>query len=375
MHRLSSYTLNRYARFSGALFFALTSALYAADEPFALEATDDTFLSSEHTGKPAGRGEKDELQLYGRTDHTFYRALVKFDLRQAPPGFRSAILRLTCWNSHWTETKVGLLRAYPLTSAWNEANASWDQATGASNWKRPGGDWSPQGLAATRMYGPFGGEIKRAIDLDLSAAARMWQANPAQNHGVALMLEKGCLAELRFRSKQYNDASARPRLLLYYRGTPPKDFGWLEGKDCPPCEPYDPDAPAVTLARLPGELKLNEPFEFKLGSTGGKPPHAFGPAGALPPGLSLAADGTIKGKPSRAGTFIFGASCAGSDGKRATEWLRWSVTDPKAPPPKRPDPPAVPAAKSAAPAGEDAPKTPAAAKTEAKSPAVEEEED
>ncbi|MCZ7649141.1 MAG: DNRLRE domain-containing protein [Planctomycetota bacterium] len=319
--------------FAGCISLLLAFALHGADDPIALEPSDDTFLSSEHTGKPAGRGEKDELQIYGRADAAMYRALVKFDLRQAPPGFAKAVLRLSCWNAHWPANATSFLRAHAITSSWNEGDASWDMATGAARWTHPGGDWNPQAAAAAWISGPIGGEKNRTLDLDLTALARVWQGNPNANQGVALMFEKGCTAEFRVRSRQFNGAGERPKLLLYYRAEAPTGAGWLKPQEIPPFEPLTPDAPVLQAPAPSGPLKLNEAFELRFSARGGKEPYLFGPAGPLPPGLQLGRDGVLKGKPSRAGSYVAGISCVGSDGKRSTDWFRWVVVDPAAPPP------------------------------------------
>src|SRR6185503_19315343 len=65
-------------------------------------------------------------------------------------------------------------------------------------------------------------------------------------------------------------------------------------------------------------------------------PNVFSAAGGPVPGLSIQADGTWKGKPSKAGVFVVGIACVASNGKKATDWRRVVVLDPNAAPPKPP---------------------------------------
>lgn len=338
--------------------FASAWTVHAADDPVEIEPTDDTWLSQEHTGKPAGRGTRDELQLYGTGDEKTNRLLFKFDLKAAPGGFRAAILRLTCYNGHYASNETTYLHAHAITKPWNQDHASWDQSTGGGVWTNPGGTWDPKPAGGTRIYGPLGGEKLRYYDIDVSALARQWQAQPNLNFGVAVMLEKSCTAEMRFRSKDHNVAGQRPKLRLYYRGDPDKSGMTIPASEVPPFEPYDPQAPAVKLSAVTGALKLGEAFEARFSGSGAKEPYAFSAAGPPVPGMTLQGDGAWKGKPSKAGVFVLGVACASGNGKKTTDWRRVVVIDPNAVPPK-PPPDAVDAGKTAQPpAGEGKTKPP-----------------
>ncbi|HYF51711.1 MAG TPA: DNRLRE domain-containing protein [Planctomycetota bacterium] len=345
------------------LIFA-TAFVRSAEDPFELDAEDDTFLSADHTGRPAGRGTQPEMQLYGRTDHTLYRALIKFDLKKAPPGFKSAVLRLTCWNAHWGQKGTSFLRCHAVTSSWDQEDASWDQRQGKQAWKNVGGDWEPKALAASLFSGPLGGEKNRTFEFDITPAARAWQAQPGQNYGVVVMVEKGCSAELRFRSREAADAAEKPKLMLYYQKEATRDSFSLKPENIPPFEPYNPDAPSVSHGNRPDTVNIGDAVELKFSASGAKSPYVFSLASQPIPGMSLSPDGTLKGKPRKAGTFVLGVACTASNGKKATDWQRWVVVDPNAkpaaPPPAKKDEPAADEKKPAAPEKKpDAPKGPA----------------
>jgi len=308
----------------------------AADDPVEIDPVEDTWLNSDYTGRAQNRGELPEMQIYGTADGKMNRALIKFDLKAVPGGFRGAILRITAYNAHYEGAATSFLRAHQVTRGWSEKSATWDEALDKAKWAHPGGDFAPQPAGGARLYGPLGGEKARTFDFEISALARTWAANPGQNYGVAIMLEKGCLAEIRIRSKEFNGAAERPKLLLYYKEDAPKMGPFIPAAEVPPFEPYDPANPEIKPSAAISSWKLNEAVEVKFSASGAKEPYAFAAASALPPGMSLGQDGTLKGKPTSAKTFIFGVTCAASNNKRATDWYRVSVVDPNAPPPAPP---------------------------------------
>jgi len=76
-------------------------------------------------------------------------------------------------------------------------------------------------------------------------------------------------------------------------------------------------APTITLgpASLPGALQNQSYASQTITAAGGTAPHTFAvTGGALPSGLSLAADGTLSGTPTASGTFNFTVTATDSDG-------------------------------------------------------------
>lgn len=324
----------------------------AADDPLLLEPSDDTYLDPDLLGKPAGRGKRDELQIYGAKEEKAFRALLKFDLKAVPPGFRSAILRLSCWNVQYTATGASFLRCHALTRAWDEDTTSWD-----TGWTHPGGDWDPIPVGGCRISGPLAGAKLRQYEFEVTGQARKWQAQPGQNYGLVLMLERGCDAQMRFRSKDFAEAEVRPKLLLYYQKVADPRFSSIAAQDLPPCEPSDPQAPALKLAFPLGALKLGQVVDVKFEASGAKPPYQFVPGSPPVPGLTLQPDGSLKGKPTRAGAFNLGVTCLAANNKKSTGWFRVLVDDPNAKPPE-PKPPQGPAVVKPPSGGEPKSETP-----------------
>jgi hypothetical protein len=252
--------------------FALAlSAARAADDPLEVDASEDTWLSSDYTGKAQNRGEKDEMQLYGKTDDTGNRALIKFDMKKIPAGFKSAVLRVTAWNFSYTTQGSSYLRCHAVTNAWNQETATWDIRLGTMKWTHAGGDWDPKPVSGYYFSGPVGGGGDRDVYFDLTSIVRDWQAQPNKNEGVAILVEKGCTAEIRLRTKEFANANAHPKLLLNYQKPAQKMASIIPGDQMTPYEPFDPTLPTVTISRKPDSLKLNEAFEAKFSASRSSP--------------------------------------------------------------------------------------------------------
>ena len=97
-------------------------------------------------------------------------------------------------------------------------------------------------------------------------------------------------------------------------------FQIAEGEDPPP-----PDDLAITTTSLPNGT-VGETYERSLAAEGGFEPHTWSiDAGSLPPGLALAADGSITGVPIAAGTFVFSARVQDQAGTPSSKELNITI--------------------------------------------------
>lgn len=68
---------------------------------------------------------------------------------------------------------------------------------------------------------------------------------------------------------------------------------------------------ALTVSGNPGPGTVGTPYQAQFSATGGVAPYSFS-AGSAPPGLSLAADGSMTGTPTQAGTFTLLVTATGA---------------------------------------------------------------
>ncbi len=85
----------------------------------------------------------------------------------------------------------------------------------------------------------------------------------------------------------------------------------------------------VSTASLPGGV-VGSAYSATLAANGGTPPYTWS-AASLPAGLKLAADGTLTGTPTAAGTTSVAATVTDSNGVKATQTLQVTIVLPAAP--------------------------------------------
>ena len=88
----------------------------------------------------------------------------------------------------------------------------------------------------------------------------------------------------------------------------------------------------VTTTTLP-DGTVTVPYSAKLTAVGGTAPYTWSVvSGSLPPGLALAANGTVSGTPTKAGTYDFTVKVTDAKGQTATQALTIVITSPPPPP-------------------------------------------
>ncbi len=148
------------------------------------------------------------------------RILIKFDISRIPTSavVTEATLHMFVWyRTHPYQVEAN---AYPVKRHWNESEATWNRATGASFWTQPGCndpvfDYDPTVVAtATLNY------TNDFYSWDLTEMAQQWVENPASNEGI-VMIPKGLSTQYQVRTSDMPDQTQRPQLVVSYFAEPP----------------------------------------------------------------------------------------------------------------------------------------------------------
>jgi hypothetical protein len=185
------------------------TALPGEDTLFLHRASQDTTLSSWFPALSYGQTTQLALRSGGEMV-----ALLQFDLGALPEGaaITFAALRISAVSGggQWLS-----LSAYELLRPWTQQCASWALASAAAPWAAPGAsaldlDRAAEAAATSRLY-PGG-----SCELDLTALARKWLAQPETNFGVLLSASRDVAAQLNLASSEHWHAAKRPALVIRY---------------------------------------------------------------------------------------------------------------------------------------------------------------
>lgn len=300
----------------------IQAGVWAQTDPLTLTPTDDTYLTPDATGRPGGRGERDEFQIYGGADGRQFRALLKFDLEQVKRAPTQALLRIKAWNigrPKSTET----IRCHALARAWSQKFASWDLCLEDDQWVNNGGDWDPIAVAGCNVTTDMGGEAGWWLEFDVTPLAQAWAMKQRPNYGLVLMLEPGSEAQVRVRSKEKGGDA--PQLVLGWNAQIPRGKGMVPGGKLKPyglplkLEP-------VWVTESLNAARVGQAFTQKLSARGGARPLTYEAQG-LPEGFTLSKEGELSGTGTKAGRYKFTATCTGADKRRGTTRLELVVEE------------------------------------------------
>lgn len=213
----------------------LGSAGTASGAVITLTATRDATLIEENGQIANGAG----LGLFaGNTGSDFgRRAIVRFDLSSIPAG---ATINSVTFTMNLTRALNGsyAVSLHRALSPWSEGpshagnengqgsfaqpgDTTWTHAVYAGTlWNTPGGDFVAQ-PSATRMVGTTLTAYAWNSTAALVSDVQTWLDSPALNHGwFVLGDETRDTTARRFASRQYSNASMRPRITIDYTPIP-----------------------------------------------------------------------------------------------------------------------------------------------------------
>ena len=122
--------------------------------------------------------------------------------------------RLELYATKRSNSAALTISAYRVLRAWVGKQATWAQASTGVPWSLAGcnGQGVDREAAATNTF--LADAASRWYSLDVTALARAWAADPAQNQGLVLKGSGGTSVEYNLASKESADASLRPRLVV-----------------------------------------------------------------------------------------------------------------------------------------------------------------
>lgn len=306
-------------RLLAVLIASLSLGCIAAEDPMVLKPSDDTFLSVTHTGKPGGRGEQKEFQIYGQAKDS-YRALLKFDLSGVKTAPTQAMLRVFAWNVGQIK-KSELIRCHAIVRDWSEKTASWDMSLGDDQWVNAGGDWDPTPVAGNQLATTMSGEKGYWLEFDITRLVQSWVNKQRPNFGVVLMLDPGAASEIRCRSKENGENA--PELKLAWNAKLDRGNGLVSGDKIKPFGDPVKMEPVFTTFSLT-RVTAGQHFSQEITAKAGVRPYKFS-ATNLPEGVTLDESGKLAGTVAKTGKFQISVSCAGADGKKASKTLELLV--------------------------------------------------
>lgn len=230
-------------RLAAALCFGAAAAGAGAQTPatVVLVPAADSTLIEEATGALAnGAGERIFVGRVGaNAGSTRRRALLRFDLAALPPGAQVTAVSLTLSLERSRQAGDLPITLHRLTQSWAEGptasvvgngepavdgDTTWlHRSRPTSTWTLPGGDFVTT-ASASRIVGATGGPVSWSSTPALVADVQGWLAQPASNHGWALLgFEGGGTSAKGFASREALAAADRPQLRIDYLGAAPVD--------------------------------------------------------------------------------------------------------------------------------------------------------
>lgn len=226
----------RECRLVAALLCGAAAGVAGAQVPasIVLVPSADSTLIEEPSGALAnGAGERFFVGRVGaNAGSTRRRALLRFDLLPVPAGAQVTAVRLTLSLERSRQAGDLPISLHRVTQSWSEGPSASvvgigePAVNGDSTWlhrSHPGLAWTVAGgdfvavASASRIVGATGGPVTWASTPALVADVQAWLAQPASNHGWALVgFEAGGTSAKGFAARESLASTDRPQLHIDY---------------------------------------------------------------------------------------------------------------------------------------------------------------
>ncbi len=164
----------------------------------------------------SANGGSDEVKI--EDDNDKRSGLIRFDLGGAvPAGAEVLHAQLDLFVTDGSDDPY---RFYPLLRAWNEAQATWADASSSDDWEIDGAkgvtDRDDRSVAAIVAFDFDNVVAEVVLNVEGRALIEEWAAAPAANHGLIIPGDEGSADDLAFASDDENDVGKRPVFKVVY---------------------------------------------------------------------------------------------------------------------------------------------------------------
>ena len=175
----------------------------------------DAYFREDQANKTYGAATELRLRLQG--DHHRRNIAVRFPLGALQgKTVLQAWLGLTQFASQ-SSTPIDA-RVYPVTEAWNELEATWNDRKVGVPWSRAGGSRDDQWTGRSLVSGETDG---LRINWQVGPLVQAWTLGDLPNYGFLIEAAETGNREIVFRSRESTDPTVRPTLYVYYTDEAP----------------------------------------------------------------------------------------------------------------------------------------------------------
>lgn len=186
--------------------------------------TRDTYLDRSSPNTPLGS--VDILRASGDAGQV---ALLSFDLSSIPSNaqVQSAYLRLYAVERSAPASLT--LSAHQIYRAWQEDQATWNNASAGTAWGAPGCNSTAADRSATAISSAPVDAVNAWFQWDITPLVQLWINDASRNHGLILRGAGDASLRYSFRSSESPYAAQRPQLCLTYV-VPVTQWGQIVGQ-------------------------------------------------------------------------------------------------------------------------------------------------
>ena len=170
----------------------------------------------------ASFGGADLLRLrYDRSpdDVSAMAPVLRFDLALLPSEANVVTASLQLYLVEKSNQNDLRGQVHGLLRSWDEATATWQQASAGAVWTKPGAHGAGTDHMTWAADIQLIGDVNRWYTFDVTDLAQLWVKDPARNHGLVVLAKAGtgqARVDADFASREYGDPALRPQLIVAY---------------------------------------------------------------------------------------------------------------------------------------------------------------